>query len=327
MMSSDVDIPVDQGDSFEKFAEQLRALEQAYQVAVEEEVKKNLEDDVEKGIKDEQKLKDLSMKASEAWKDTCKVWSNINMKVISRSPGPHANYIWESAAAWVLFDFVEAAEFATSYLQIWGFNSVGGGKPKLTLQLEQSQSAEAPGHEEHGGHTWYMIDCHVEGLSEAALVLQGQRGRSHQTWRLEDREMKWRSPRRLVQLRECLHDPVKDSLGDDYPRYFGETPFAKHGAPRGTTQRLAAWLAKLTELVNAGTLPPNLLARTLVFLHGPPLPAQADTMVFSGEEGGEIAAVDLGDAAAVRKALEATDRDDDAEGEFGEEDEILTETI
>jgi len=78
------------------------------------------------------------------------------------------------------------------------------------------------------------------------------------------------APRRLTQLRECLHDPVKLHLGANYASHFGETPFAKHGGPKGTTARLSAWLATLSDLVNLGALSPGLVASVLVFFRGPP---------------------------------------------------------
>ena len=84
------------------------------------------------------------------------------------------------------------------------------------------------------------------------------------------RLMKWTAPRRLHQLREGLHDPVKSDLGEGYAGLFGNTPFAMMGRPIGTTERLSEWLKTLASAINSGKLKPALVARTLFFLRGPP---------------------------------------------------------
>mmetsp|Transcript_139417 Transcript_139417/g.445916 ORF Transcript_139417/g.445916 Transcript_139417/m.445916 type:complete len:319 (+) Transcript_139417:73-1029(+) len=218
---------------------QLRRLEKAYQVAIEAEKKAEVAVAVELGEEDESDARRKSMKAGEAWKETNRIWANINMKALSNKAGPHEKHIWEAAASWMLSSSTEAADFVVPY----------------------------------------TVDCHVSCLAEAGLLLEGPLPENAESLSLEEREMKWRAPRRLAQIRECLHDPIKACLGDGYAKHFGETPFAKIGAPRGTTARLAAWLSKLAELVNEGALPPSLVARTLVFLRGPPLPDKDDTAV------------------------------------------------
>lgn len=132
------------------------------------------------------------------------------------------------------------------------------------------------GHEECGGHTWYMIECHVKGLTEPAMVLRYDASgeRPPAGFREAELELRWRAPRRLLHLRESLHDPLKLTLGTSYTSLFGSAPFARAGAPPGTTARLAAWLNKLAQLINKEALPAGLLSRTLLFFHGPPLPEQ-----------------------------------------------------
>merc|ERR1712113_320634 len=70
-------------------------------------------------------------------------------------------------------------------------------------------------------------------------------------------------------MREALHDFIKKELGDSYHSHFGETPFAKHGAPAGTTARLRAWLAKLSELINQRNASPQIVTRTIMFFRPP----------------------------------------------------------
>jgi len=265
---------------------QLRRLEKAYQVAIEAEKKAEVAVAVELGEEDESDARRKSMKAGEAWKETNRIWANINMKALSNKAGPHEKHIWEAAASWMLSSSTEAADFVVPYLDIWGYaaesvevwQAATPPVPRLALELA-SKAEGGSAHEEHCGHTWYTVDCHVSCLAEAGLLLEGPLPENAESLSLEEREMKWRAPRRLAQIRECLHDPIKACLGDGYAKHFGETPFAKIGAPRGTTARLAAWLSKLAELVNEGALPPSLVARTLVFLRGPPLPDKDDTAV------------------------------------------------
>jgi len=266
-------------ESTTTMAVQLRRLERAYQAAIEEEVSKG-------------------------------------MQAISRSPGPHEDYVWEAAAQWSLAEAItmESADFVVPYLEIWGFAADGVDAwrstaprpefgPQVSLGLEVTP--EIPGHEEHSGHTWYLIDCHVRCLSESNMMLEGhmpQIGRARMILQSEDRQLKWRSPRRLHHLRENLHDPVKAELGDQYAQHFAATPFASHGAPKGTTAKLAAWLGTLAELTNNRALTPRLVARSLVFFRGPALTTED---MPEGVEARCIQpvdqdwAIDLGDPAAV----------------------------
>lgn len=105
------------------------------------------------------------------------------------------------------------------------------------------------GHREDGGHTWYTLACSLE-----APAIQ----------RLE-----WHAHRRLAQLRLGLHDRTKAELGVNYPKYFGEAPFAKKGGLPGTTARLHSWFAALAECINAAAAPPALVAIVLRFLDTP----------------------------------------------------------
>eukprot|EP00928_Gymnodinium_smaydae_P020197 TRINITY_DN17811_c0_g2_i5.p1 TRINITY_DN17811_c0_g2~~TRINITY_DN17811_c0_g2_i5.p1 ORF type:complete len:239 (+),score=38.13 TRINITY_DN17811_c0_g2_i5:61-717(+) len=103
------------------------------------------------------------------------------------------------------------------------------------------------GHQEMEGHTFYNIQC--------SLVLCG-------SFVLE-----WEAPRRLLQLREGLHAPLKESLGAvTYKKCFRHAHFACRGGLPGTTSRLNAWFQALAELVNSGGCAPGDLAYILQFL-------------------------------------------------------------
>merc|ERR1711924_88808 len=64
--------------------------------------------------------------------------------------------------------------------------------------------------------------------------------------------MQWICKKRLSNIRDNLHDPIKDCMFDLYAVHFGATPFAHHGAPPGTTGRLNAWLGSLAKCINDG---------------------------------------------------------------------------
>mmetsp|Transcript_109753 Transcript_109753/g.342097 ORF Transcript_109753/g.342097 Transcript_109753/m.342097 type:complete len:196 (+) Transcript_109753:328-915(+) len=82
--------------------------------------------------------------------------------------------------------------------------------------------------------------------------------------------------RRLVQIRERLHDPVKRELGGPaYETCFGAAPFAHKGGMRGTTARLKAWCEALAGAINAGICTPGMVWLTLQFLEVPAPPSLA----------------------------------------------------
>lgn len=114
-------------------------------------------------------------------------------------------------------------------------------------------SLHVTGHEERDGHTWYRVVC---SLASAKL-----------------KPLNWQVMRRLVQLREELHDPVKSSLGRSYDSYFGKTPFAHMGGPRGTTARLDAWCDALASCINLTNCQPQVVGLALRFVEVPPAPS------------------------------------------------------
>mmetsp|Transcript_90543 Transcript_90543/g.141970 ORF Transcript_90543/g.141970 Transcript_90543/m.141970 type:complete len:203 (+) Transcript_90543:45-653(+) len=108
------------------------------------------------------------------------------------------------------------------------------------------------GHSEEHKCTWYNFQCTL-----------GSRG--------QDGYMSWRCKKRLCDLREHLHDPVKKALGPVYTRRFEETPFAKYGGLPGTTSRLADWFRTLSGIINHGLAEVPLTVLVFRFL-GTPVP-------------------------------------------------------
>jgi len=147
----------------------------------------------------------------------------------------------------VVPSYLEPYGYAVEGPQAWRSSSQGG--PKLGVKVL--------GHTEEGGHTWYALDCELEqqesnSFKGAALPV-----------------LKWKMQRRLVQIREDLHDPIKAELDQLYMRLFGDTPFARTGGPVGTTARLRDWFMTLCGCLNAKQGSPELVARTLQFLEAP----------------------------------------------------------
>jgi len=120
------------------------------------------------------------------------------------------------------------------------------------------------GHHEAGGHTQYVVVCQ---LADSGAVF-----------------LEWNAQRRLAQLREELHDPVKRELGvQAYNKAFKETPFAQRGGLKGTTIRLNNWCESLATSVNCGDIPPILVCCLLQFLEAPEPPE--GLMLGSHEQG------------------------------------------
>eukprot|EP00747_Dinoflagellata_sp_TGD_P213287 gnl/TRDRNA2_/TRDRNA2_86262_c0_seq6.p1 gnl/TRDRNA2_/TRDRNA2_86262_c0~~gnl/TRDRNA2_/TRDRNA2_86262_c0_seq6.p1 ORF type:complete len:228 (-),score=24.04 gnl/TRDRNA2_/TRDRNA2_86262_c0_seq6:237-920(-) len=109
----------------------------------------------------------------------------------------------------------------------------------LTISVE--------GHEEVNSCTLYIMKCKFGGAAD---------------------EM-WFCKKRLCDLREELHDHVKEILGEAYPEHFGETPFARFGGLPGTTDRLRGWMESLARCMNAGMLNTSSCAFVLRFLSTP----------------------------------------------------------
>lgn len=159
--------------------------------------------------------------------------------------------VWEAASAWNLESFMFFEE--VPFLAAFGYAAKdklnweeGKMIPNLTMDLDE--------HFEQAGCTWYIIKCKLE-----VPVDDGKA-----------ETMTWEAPRRLHHLRMELHDRMKYYMEEKfYARVFGETPFARHMAPRGTTARLKAWLATLASAIKKQEVPPMAAAITLLFLHAP----------------------------------------------------------
>jgi hypothetical protein len=118
-------------------------------------------------------------------------------------------------------------------------------RPHLRLALA--------GHTEMDSHTYYSMECELTGERPPL-------------------QLAWQSQKRLGQLREELHDTVKNELGSSYPEIFALAPFAKRGGWSGTSERLKRWLEVLAECVNKGTAPPILVSQVLLFFDAPAQP-------------------------------------------------------
>lgn len=150
-----------------------------------------------------------------------------------------------------------------------------------------SLELEVRGHEECDGHTWYVLECSLGAPAPA-------------------RRLRWEARRRLVQLREQLHDRVKSALaGPAYEQSFAGAPFAHKGGVRGTTARLQGWCAALANGINTGACPPSVAWLTLQFLEAPEPPsltgaAKASASSAAGRVRGAFGAA----AGAVKQRVE-----------------------
>jgi hypothetical protein len=120
-------------------------------------------------------------------------------------------------------------------------------QPELTITVNS--------HIEFGDHTQYAFVCKVNPRQGSSSS-----------------ETSWKTLRRLKHLRSGVHDPVRRALGTRYKHYFGDTPFALHTAPAGTTARLHAWFGSVAKCINSAALPPMLVASTLRVLDAPGTP-------------------------------------------------------
>merc|ERR1712137_990821 len=107
-------------------------------------------------------------------------------------------------------------------------------------------------HSKSKGHTYYNVEC--------AVCKPGQ-------W--HSPYLSWTAQRRLLHMRDCMHDVVKRELGSAYKERFAGAPFAHKGAPSGTTARLSSWCRNLAENINAKSVPPFAVAVILRFLGAP----------------------------------------------------------
>lgn len=144
-----------------------------------------------------------------------------------------------------------------SYVQPYGYAALGPATwqkcsattlwPKLTLTILS--------HSEIEDHTFYQVKCALATARSLSLT--------------------WTVHRRLVHLREGLHDFVQNLLGTTYDTVFGEARFARRGGLPGTTARLQAWLETLAAHVNGGTASPATVAQILNFFDTPKPPVGA----------------------------------------------------
>lgn len=211
------------------------------------------------------------------------------VSTISSVEGQHPDHIWEAASEWHVDYFYRppSGTWSVPYLKKLGYApsdtenweitpGTGGSDPELSFHIADRA------HEEHSGHTWYLIQC--------SLMPRG--GEHRLGWNDDDadklsgvfRGHKWLAPRRMTQFREILYEPVMVMIADTpLVSRFADAPFPMLTAPRGTTARLHAWLQVLADLINGGCLAPALVAWTLMFflpckpgvLPGIPLPSSS----------------------------------------------------
>ncbi|CAE7749710.1 unnamed protein product, partial [Symbiodinium pilosum] len=178
--------------------------------------------------------------------------SNLALRAITESAGPHTPATWKSAATCAVDHFLHQEQL---FLGLYGYRvltnrtwadaQVAGQTPILSLKVEQ--------HIEQASHTWYIVCCELVHFKGGARDV-----------------VKWEAPRRLAQLRADLHDRVKFGMEpDEYKALFEDTPFAHAGGPSGTTLRLSKWLSTLAASINRLTVTPAVTAFTLTFLHAP----------------------------------------------------------
>eukprot|EP00927_Polykrikos_kofoidii_P015162 TRINITY_DN16726_c0_g1_i1.p1 TRINITY_DN16726_c0_g1~~TRINITY_DN16726_c0_g1_i1.p1 ORF type:complete len:365 (-),score=63.90 TRINITY_DN16726_c0_g1_i1:65-1159(-) len=153
------------------------------------------------------------------------------------------------------------------YLKGYGYKAVDPETWHPMLEDQEAGVLRNPqlsvvvaGHEEVLGHTWYVLACTLELPKTDSVVTACS-------------QLDWKAERRLVQLREGLHDRVKALLGEtQYGLIFADARFAPKGGLPGTSMRLNAWFAALTTAINTCRGPPSLTALTIQFLNIPELP-------------------------------------------------------
>merc|ERR1712098_571582 len=106
------------------------------------------------------------------------------------------------------------------------------------------------------GHTWYKMKCSLKATGSEAC--------------------EWEVERRLLHVRQFLHDPVKLSLGGRYSEHFAHACFASHGGIPGTTSLLRDWHRALATCINKGFAQPTLVALVHRFLETPEVVSIAD---------------------------------------------------
>lgn len=127
---------------------------------------------------------------------------------------------------------------------------------------------QVKGHSEVDGHTLYNVLCKIR--REPASGPNSAHG---------IHEIDWTRQVRLADLREQLHDPLKDAMPEKYKRIFQNTPFASRGGAPGTTDRLDAWMSTLATWCNTEDMEASTVSLILRFLQ-PPVPDSSERELF-----------------------------------------------
>jgi hypothetical protein len=173
-----------------------------------------------------------------------------------------------------------------TFLEPYRYVAVDGRNWQTTaLCLQPCLQIRITSHFEAKGHTYYSFDCSLSMSSKLAPYLS------------------WKGKRRLQHLRKGLHDVAKRELGSTYKIYFKDTPFARHGGLRGTTQRLDTWCCQLTECINARVVPPVVVAQTLKLLDAPQL--SVDLCQDTQESNKDLVGASRGDSCASASTTDA----------------------
>lgn len=142
------------------------------------------------------------------------------------------------------------SEDPVRYLWRFGFRP-----PSCRLVL----SFNLEGHSEVDGHTMYKILCKIGSTPQSGPNSANAAN-----------DIVWTRQARLADLREQLHDPLKDASPEEYKRIFKNTPFAAHGGIPGTTDRLSAWMAALASWCSTpSSIPASTMSLILRFLQAP----------------------------------------------------------
>lgn len=137
------------------------------------------------------------------------------------------------------------------YLGPFGYMANDDDTWDVGVEVFPEMRTEVRSHAKLGGYRHYRLDCalHAKGCEEPYLA--------------------WATMRRLDHLRRGIHDPVKQVLGATYEERFQSTRFANLFAPRGTTAKLDAWFATLSQCINEGLINPQLLSGILRVFDAP----------------------------------------------------------
>jgi len=135
-----------------------------------------------------------------------------------------------------------------------------------TNPIRSILSLKAIGHEEHKGHTLYVIACFLRMDGAQSDDTSGQNA-----------IIEWTCKLRLCELRKSLHAWTKAHLGQVcYENSFLETPFARRGGLPGTICRISRWLETLAACVNSGIFDTASVIELILRHLQAPLPEDGD---------------------------------------------------